>query len=167
MLPSPGQRRRCTVHDISMMTTRSWLADDAWWSPLAPWVAALSWSLSPQQRRRNLEDRLAYMGENPDVSDGRDISFRLLRRLSSSVKHQKYHGVDIVSVNVANTRTRGGGRGNRGEARNATRRDNLHACSPQVTTTCSRALLALYPLPTLCFYVPLAPQKGDCLATYG
>ena len=51
----------------------------------------------------NLEDRLAYMGENPDISDGRDISFHLLRRLSSSVNHQKYHGVDIVSVNVANT----------------------------------------------------------------
>ncbi len=49
----------------------------------------------------NLEDRLAYMGENPDISDGRDISFRLLRHLSSSVSHQKYHGVDIVSVNVA------------------------------------------------------------------
>ena len=51
----------------------------------------------------NLEDRLAYMGENPDISDGRDISFHLLRHLSSSVKHQKYHGVDIVSVNVKNT----------------------------------------------------------------
>ena len=51
----------------------------------------------------NLEDRLAYMGENPDISDGRDISFHLLRHLSSSVNHQKYHGVDIVSVNVANT----------------------------------------------------------------
>ena len=54
----------------------------------------------------NLEDRLAYMGENPEVSDGRDISFRLLRHLSSSVKHQKYHGVDIVAVNVTNARTR-------------------------------------------------------------
>ena len=51
----------------------------------------------------NLEDRLAYMGENPDISDGREISFHLLRHLSSSVKHQKYHGVDIVSVNVAKT----------------------------------------------------------------
>ncbi len=48
----------------------------------------------------NLEDRLAYMGENPEISDGRDISFHLLRHLSSSVTHQKYHGVDIVSVNV-------------------------------------------------------------------
>ena len=53
----------------------------------------------------NLEDRLAYMGENPDISDGRDISFHLLRRLSSSVNHQKHHGVDIVSVNVTNPRT--------------------------------------------------------------
>ncbi len=52
----------------------------------------------------NLEDKLAYMGENPDISEGRDISFHLLRHLSSSVKHQKYHGVDIVSVNVANAR---------------------------------------------------------------
>ena len=49
----------------------------------------------------NLEDRLAYMGENPEVPDDRDISFRLLRHLSSSVKHQKYHGVDIVTVSVA------------------------------------------------------------------
>ena len=53
----------------------------------------------------NLEDRLAYMGENPDIADGRDISFHLLRHLSSSVNHQKYHGVDIVSVNVTNPRT--------------------------------------------------------------
>ena len=56
----------------------------------------------------NLEDRLAYMGENPDISDGREISFRLLRHLSSSVSHQKYHGVDIVSVNVTNTQGRDG-----------------------------------------------------------
>ena len=49
----------------------------------------------------NLEDRLAYMGENPEVTDGREISFRLLRHLSSSVSHQKYHGVDVVSVSVA------------------------------------------------------------------
>ena len=54
----------------------------------------------------SLEDKLAYMGENPDISDGRDISFHLLRHLSSSVTHQKYHGVDIVSVNVTNPRAR-------------------------------------------------------------
>ena len=49
---------------------------------------------------QNLEDRLAYLGETPDISDGREMSFRLLRHYASSVRHQKYHGVDIVTVNV-------------------------------------------------------------------
>ena len=48
----------------------------------------------------NLEDRLSYLGETPDIPDGREISFRLLRHYASSVRHQKYHGVDIVTVNV-------------------------------------------------------------------
>ena len=48
----------------------------------------------------NLEDQVAYLGETPDIADGRDISFRLLRHYASSVRHQKYHGVDIVTVNV-------------------------------------------------------------------
>ena len=48
----------------------------------------------------NLEDRLAYMGETPDISEDREISFRLLRHYASSVHHQKYHGVDIVTVHV-------------------------------------------------------------------
>ena len=48
----------------------------------------------------NIEDRLAYMGETPDIQDGREISFRLLRHYASSVRHQKYHGVDIVTVSV-------------------------------------------------------------------
>ena len=48
----------------------------------------------------NIEDRLAYMGETPDIRDGREISFRLLRHYASSVRHQKYHGVDIVTVSV-------------------------------------------------------------------
>ena len=48
----------------------------------------------------NLEDNLAYMGEAPEIGDGREISFRLLRHYASSVHHQKYHGVDIVTVQV-------------------------------------------------------------------
>ena len=48
----------------------------------------------------NLEDQLAYMGEAPEITDGREISFRLLRHYASSVHHQKYHGVDIVTVSV-------------------------------------------------------------------
>ena len=52
----------------------------------------------------NLEDRLTYLGEAPDIADEREISFRLLRHYASSVRHQKYHGVDIVTVNVERTR---------------------------------------------------------------
>ena len=52
----------------------------------------------------NLEDRLAYMGEAPEIPDSREISFRLLRHYASSVRHQKYHGVDIVTVNVEGSR---------------------------------------------------------------
>ncbi len=48
----------------------------------------------------NIEDRLAYLGESPDIPDDREISFRLLRHYASSVRHQKYHGVDIVMVHV-------------------------------------------------------------------
>ena len=50
--------------------------------------------------RENLEDRLAYMGESPDIADVREVSFRLLRHYASSVRHQKYHDVDIVTVTV-------------------------------------------------------------------
>ena len=52
----------------------------------------------------NLEDRLAYLGETPEIPDGREISFRLLHHYSSSVRHQKYHGVDIVTVQVEGSR---------------------------------------------------------------
>ena len=52
----------------------------------------------------NLEDRLAYVGETPDITEGREMSFRLLRHYASSVRHQKYHGVDIVTVNVEGAR---------------------------------------------------------------
>ena len=52
----------------------------------------------------NLEDRLAYLGESPDIPDERDVSFRLLRHYASSVRHQKYHGVDVVTVSVAGSR---------------------------------------------------------------
>lgn len=48
----------------------------------------------------NIEDRLAYVGDTPEIEDGREISFRLLRHYASSVRHQKYHGVDIVTVHV-------------------------------------------------------------------
>ena len=52
---------------------------------------------------QNIEDRLAYMSEEVEVHDYRELSFRLLRHYASSVHHRKYHGVDIVTVQVERT----------------------------------------------------------------
>ena len=87
------------------MTTGERRPGDNWLSPPASVGSGAELEFVSATDEENLEDRLAYMGENPDISDGCDISFHLLRRLSSSVNHQKYHGVDIVSVNVTNPRT--------------------------------------------------------------
>ena len=54
--------------------------------------------------RENLEDRLSYMGDAPEIPDAREMSFRLLRHYASSVRHQKYHDIDIVTINVAGPR---------------------------------------------------------------
>ncbi len=48
----------------------------------------------------NLEDRLAYLTEQTEVMDEHEISFRLLRYYASSVQHQKYHDVDVITVHV-------------------------------------------------------------------
>ena len=52
----------------------------------------------------NMEDRLAYLSELPPVPDEREVSFRLLLHYASTVRHQKYHGVDVVTVNVEGQR---------------------------------------------------------------
>ena len=49
---------------------------------------------------RNLEDKMAYLNEQPEIQDEREISFRLLRHYASSVHHHKYHDTDIVTVQV-------------------------------------------------------------------
>lgn len=48
----------------------------------------------------NLEDRLACLDEQSETVDERELSFRLLRHYASSERHQKYHGLDIVTVQV-------------------------------------------------------------------
>ena len=48
----------------------------------------------------NLEDRLAYLSEETEGLEEGEISLRLLRHFASSVQHQKYHGLDIVTVQV-------------------------------------------------------------------
>ena len=48
----------------------------------------------------NLADRLAYLAEQDQLPTEEELSFRLLRHYASSVRHQKYHGLDIVTVTV-------------------------------------------------------------------
>ena len=48
----------------------------------------------------NIEDRIAFMSEQAETPDVDDISFRLLRHYASSVRHRKYHGIDVVTVQV-------------------------------------------------------------------
>lgn len=52
-------------------------------------------AVSPEE---NIEDRLAYMSEQAEEPDVSEISFRLLRHYASSVRHRKYHGIDIITV---------------------------------------------------------------------
>ena len=52
----------------------------------------------------NLEDRLAYLSEQAETQEEGEISFRLLRHYASFVRHRKYHGVDIVTVQVEGSR---------------------------------------------------------------
>ena len=52
----------------------------------------------------NLEDRLAYLGEEAESLEESDLSLRLLRHYAASVRHQKYHGLDIVTVQVEGAR---------------------------------------------------------------
>ena len=52
----------------------------------------------------NIEDQLAYLAELPPAPDEDEISFRLLHHHASEVRHQKYHGIDIVTVVVEGAR---------------------------------------------------------------
>ena len=51
----------------------------------------------------NLQDQMAVLGEQTAGAPvEREISLRLLRHIASSVRHQMYHNVDIVTVHVKN-----------------------------------------------------------------
>ena len=53
---------------------------------------------------QNLEDRLAHLGEESLSASGMEageISLRLLRHYASSVHHQKFQGLDVVTVQVS------------------------------------------------------------------
>ena len=48
----------------------------------------------------NLENRMAYLGEEQALEDERELSVRILRHYASSVNHRKYHGLDIITCRV-------------------------------------------------------------------
>ncbi|MXX67306.1 MAG: hypothetical protein F4Z40_10075 [Chloroflexi bacterium] len=52
----------------------------------------------------NVEDRIAFLSDQPEIPDEAEISFRLLRHYASSVHHRKYHGIDVVTVRVEGSR---------------------------------------------------------------
>ncbi len=52
----------------------------------------------------NIEDRLAYIQDETETADEAEIPLRLLRHSATSVKHQKYHGLDILTITVAGTK---------------------------------------------------------------
>lgn len=54
--------------------------------------------------RENLEDQLAYLSDEIRLPEANEISLRLLRHQAASVRHQKYHGIDIVTVLVEGSR---------------------------------------------------------------
>ncbi len=51
-------------------------------------------------RHENIEDQLAWLTDEAPVPAADDLSLRLLRYHASTVRHQKFHGVDIVTVQV-------------------------------------------------------------------
>ena len=54
----------------------------------------------------NLQDRIALLGERTAAAPvEREVSLRLLRHVASSVLHQQYHDIDIVTVRVDAPRT--------------------------------------------------------------
>ncbi len=51
-------------------------------------------------RHENIEDQLTFLTDEAAVPSLDDLSLRLLRFHASAVRHQKFHGVDIVTVQV-------------------------------------------------------------------
>ena len=56
--------------------------------------------VSVLEDEENLGDRLAYLDDEEESLDDREVSFRLLRHYASSVRHHKYYGMDVVIVRV-------------------------------------------------------------------
>ena len=53
---------------------------------------------------QNLEDLMVLLDGQPETPGERELSLRLLRHFASSVRHQQYHDVDVVTIRVEGTR---------------------------------------------------------------
>ena len=56
----------------------------------------------------NIEDQLVMLSEGAP-SGGSEIPLRLLRHYASSIRHQQYHDIDILSIRVESAAQPGGG----------------------------------------------------------
>lgn len=48
----------------------------------------------------NIENHMAYLGQEQALEEEQELSVRVLRHYASSVHHRKYYGIDIVSCRV-------------------------------------------------------------------
>ena len=69
-----------------------------------PAAAAVEMEFLAVFDEENLEDRLAYLEEESEGLAEGEVSLRLLRHYASSVHHQKYYGLDVVTVQVKGSR---------------------------------------------------------------
>ena len=53
----------------------------------------------------NIEDELVYLSERAEAQEERLVSLRLLQHFASVVRHRKYSGIDIVTVEVEGSRS--------------------------------------------------------------
>ena len=51
-------------------------------------------------RQENIEDQLTFLTDEAAVPTVDDLSLRLLQHHASAIRHQKFHGVDIITVQV-------------------------------------------------------------------
>ena len=60
--------------------------------------AVLEFAVAP--RGENIQDRLGLLKVHGNGTRAEEVSLQLLRHLSSSVRHQQYHGADVITVHV-------------------------------------------------------------------
>ena len=66
-------------------------------------IAELEFVTALEGDNDNMEDYLAYLSELPPAPNEHEVSYRLLYYYASSVRHQKYHGIDIITIQVQHT----------------------------------------------------------------